>query len=193
MSDQPRSGRPPAADCNRLWALSGNVCAFPDCARALTEATGGSWVTQGEIAHIRARSPGGPRHSAAASGPEADSYANTILLCREHHKLVDSDPERFPVDLLEAWKHEHEALYRESPSSMAVRAGILIPPPRARPFIERPSITAAAAVSMISPGSRLALSGISGSGKSQLAIEVIESVGTYAFRCGCAALRRIPS
>ncbi len=42
----------------RLFALSGNICAYPGCEVPIVERNG---VVTGEICHIKARKPGGPR------------------------------------------------------------------------------------------------------------------------------------
>jgi hypothetical protein len=66
-------------------------------------------VTQGEIAHIHAHSEGGPRFDTNLSESERDSYQNTLLLCRRHHRIIDADPLSHPADLLKEWKRAQEA------------------------------------------------------------------------------------
>ena len=51
---------PSVATIKRLFAVSGNRCAFPGCTTPLVDPTSGK-VT-GRICHIRARNPQGPRH-----------------------------------------------------------------------------------------------------------------------------------
>ena len=48
----------------RLFALSGNMCAFPGCSLPVVESAG---TITGEICHIKARSKDGPRYDAAQS------------------------------------------------------------------------------------------------------------------------------
>lgn len=92
----------------RLFALSGNECAFPGCREPVsTHPDGRSPVTLGEIAHIVAKSRQGPR---GRSDPRGDGrIENLILLCEKHHKLVDADPQVFSVGVLRKMKADHEA------------------------------------------------------------------------------------
>ena len=107
--------RPPAPDCNLLWASSRGVCAAPDCERPLLVFDGGRWTTLGEIAHIRAHSPEGPRFDATWTG-SVDSYDNCLLLCRDHHRLIDSNADAYPVDSLLDWKRQHELPRSRAPA-----------------------------------------------------------------------------
>ena len=67
------------------------------------------WV--GEICHIRAKSPGGPRYDSSQTDVERDGFHNLILLCSTHHKLIDdpSQLSKFPVEVLTQYKQQHEA------------------------------------------------------------------------------------
>ena len=71
---------------------SGNRCAFPGC----------SHRTYLEIAHIRAESAGGPRYD--PEQPTGPGTANLIVLCPSHHRLVDSQPHRYSVDVLQKFR-----------------------------------------------------------------------------------------
>jgi hypothetical protein len=61
----------------------------------------------GEICHIRAASPNGPRHDAEQSTVDRHAYDNLILLCAKHHKVVDDDPEVYTVERLIKMKADH--------------------------------------------------------------------------------------
>lgn len=65
-------------------------------------------VNIGEYAHIIADSPEGPRGDAILSSQLAKEESNLMLLCKEHHKLIDSQVEEFSVDRLKNIKKEHE-------------------------------------------------------------------------------------
>jgi hypothetical protein len=56
-----------------------------------------------------AREPNGPRGSSPLTVAERDSYPNLILLCLEHHKIVDDDPGHWTVERLHEMKAAHEA------------------------------------------------------------------------------------
>lgn len=179
----PRSARrPTAAERNRLWALSGHICAFPDCAQELTEISGTRYLTQGEIAHIRAHSPEGPRHDPSLPQHEVDSYANTILLCRKHHRIVDSDESTYTVDILLKWKREHEDRFASPVLTATIESHVLSAPPLTEPHIPRPHLVHAVELQASGGASRIALVGISGAGKSQLATEILEASEDYVYR-----------
>lgn len=99
-------------DRKLLWVRSGNRCAFPQCERKLVleaqdEVVQDTIVSQ--EAHIVARATEGPRGDSILTPQERDLYDNLILLCLEHHKVVDDDPETWTVQRLHHMKHEHEA------------------------------------------------------------------------------------
>ncbi|MFC5265421.1 tetratricopeptide repeat protein [Kribbella qitaiheensis] len=97
-----------------------------------------------------------------------DSYQNCLILCPEHHRLIDSNPDSYPVSLLEEWKQGHELPLSALGVDPAFFTHILEPPPAARLFY-RLDATVAALASTLNRDSRVAITGISGSGKSQLA------------------------
>lgn len=58
----------------------------------------------GQAAHICAASPEGPRYDPSMSKTERTGIENAIWLCNNCAKMIDADPERFPVGLLKNWK-----------------------------------------------------------------------------------------
>lgn len=180
MSATSSSGRPPAADCNLLWALSGNVCAAPDCSVELTDRTTSRAVTLGEIAHIHASNEGGPRFDVGLTKAQRDSYANTLLLCRHHHRLVDANPEDFPADILRDWKEAHERAHGSQTLMQAQEHSLLRPPALPAVYAYRPALVEEIR-QRLSAGT-LALVGLSGAGKTLLAAEVLEQAVEYRYR-----------
>ena len=100
---------------NILYALSGNQCAHPDCTESLIEeATGESDAqSKGEICHIYSVSEAGPRGRSGLTETRLNSLGNLILLCRNHHSVVDGQHESFPASLLMGWKHDHQEKMKE--------------------------------------------------------------------------------
>ena len=94
-----------------LFAQSGDQCANPDCTVNLIEpATKYSDAAViGQICHILAISTNGPRGKSGLTEEELNSPDNLILLCRNHHGLVDSQHKTYPAEMLREWKQEHEA------------------------------------------------------------------------------------
>lgn len=108
----------------RLFALSGNVCAFPDCPSPIVEDAG---TITGEVCHIRAQSRGGPRFDEMQSEAERHAFDNLILLCRRHHKIVDTEPDVYSVEALQEIKAIQEAqLGRPEQPTDAFYAKILL-------------------------------------------------------------------
>ena len=93
----------------RLDKLSGNQCAEPSCQKNLIAEDGQSIISK--ICHIEAASKNGPRWNANMNDDERRDFSNLILLCDEHHTIIDNKVNeiRFPVSLLKKWKTEHEA------------------------------------------------------------------------------------
>src|SRR5437764_6511563 len=84
----------PEREVKRLYAVSGNRCAFTGCDQLLCEpgVAGEPGVVTGEMAHIVAASRQGPRGRAVMDEDERNSAENLILLCERHHKIVDRRP-----------------------------------------------------------------------------------------------------
>lgn len=89
----------------RLFALSGNCCAFPNCDSPLVEESG---TVTGRIAHIKSPSENGPRFDPKQSDRERHSFENLMLLCGRHHTIIDSEVEQYPAALLSEMKRAHE-------------------------------------------------------------------------------------
>lgn len=116
---------PPAlTTIKRLFALSGNRCAFPDCNAPLIEESG---TITGEICHIRAASPQGPRFDKTQKDVERHAGANLFLLCPRHHKVVDSEPTMYSVSALETMKRnrEQQGFVEISPATAKVAQRLL--------------------------------------------------------------------
>lgn len=87
-------------DIKKLFSLSAGMCNI--CRLQLAEHD----VLIGEMAHIIAKSPNGPRGNNYS--PQINSYNNLILLCPNHHTIVDTNPDKYPIDELIKIKNSHE-------------------------------------------------------------------------------------
>lgn len=105
------SGHIPTKEVKILCLASGNICAFPGCDRRLVEPGTGADdpAVLGEIAHIVGEKRRGPRGADEMPLSERNSHANLVLLCGDHHKIIDSQPNAYSVPVLRAMKSDHEA------------------------------------------------------------------------------------
>src|SRR5258708_38928164 len=96
---------------HRLFALSGNQCAFAGCTSAVTDqvAPGEQPVTLAQRAHIVGVGRQGPRSKASPLSDDIDAVENLLLLCGQHHRIVDNHPRIYSVEVLAKNKTDHEA------------------------------------------------------------------------------------
>lgn len=90
-----------------LWSKSGNRCAI--CKKKLVykiEKVTRNFII-GEECHIISSKKMGPRGSISKL-EDYDVYENLILLCPDHHKLIDEFPETYTHDLIHNIKQNHE-------------------------------------------------------------------------------------
>jgi len=118
---------PSVATVKRLFAVSGNRCAFPGCALPLVDEASGK-VT-GRVCHIKADSPGGLRYDAGQNEKERHGFANLVLMCPMHHDVIDSDTEKYTMERLLEIKAQHEARFAggAEPSGAIARQLLLQP------------------------------------------------------------------
>ena len=102
-----------------MYALSGNQCAHPDCTESLIEeATGEAEAhSKGEICHIFAVSEAGPRGKPGLTESQLNSLDNLILLCRNHHTIIDGQHGWYPAARLKKWKDDHEKRVKQLQAS----------------------------------------------------------------------------
>ena len=87
-----------------LWAKSGNRCSI--CKKELINKISeeGDFIV-GEECHIISSQPNGPRHKENIEN--YDTYENLILLCRNHHKEIDSNVSTYTEEILQYIKTNH--------------------------------------------------------------------------------------
>ena len=82
-----------------------NKCAFPNCDLPIMEETG---TVTGLVCHIKGRNKGGPRYDPKQTNKERHAFENVILMCARHSKVIDSESERYTVELLQEMKTQRE-------------------------------------------------------------------------------------
>jgi len=96
-------------DIKLLWGRAKGICSYPSCNEDLTMyLEKGDSMVIGEMAHIIARSKGGPRGSETIPKHKLNSYENLILLCPTHHRMIDRAPSNYTVEQILGWKKAHE-------------------------------------------------------------------------------------
>lgn len=107
-SETPQRLTPTATVARDLYLRSGNRCAFPGCDQPLMTSEG---VLVGEIAHIEAALPGGPRFRGTMTNEDRRTFDNLLIVCATHHTIIDADLDTWTVEALRDLKKGHEAVY----------------------------------------------------------------------------------
>lgn len=97
---------PTTKTVKRLFALSGNICAFnnPSCSENMVDEKGN---VIGRICHIEAANKKGERYNEKSNDETRRDFDNLILLCDKHHTLTN-DIDTYEVSVLQKMKAEHE-------------------------------------------------------------------------------------
>ncbi len=97
-------------DIKLLWGRAAERCSFPDCRIKLTQdkKLASNSFPLGEQAHIVGATKAAPRGKSNLTKKERDSYYNLILLCPNHHRLIDKNHEDYTVEKLHLFKDQHE-------------------------------------------------------------------------------------
>ncbi|MFA5375586.1 MAG: hypothetical protein WC455_07515 [Dehalococcoidia bacterium] len=94
-----------------LWTRAGNRCSYSyrgkKCNIKLLTHVNGRLTAIGDECYIVGETPKDSRYVDAF--PQRITYYNLILLCKEHHTLIDSDPNIYTVKMLHEMKDAHEA------------------------------------------------------------------------------------
>lgn len=84
----------------------GHRCSNPNCRRQTIgpKMDENGFTVVGEAAHITAAASNGPRYDPNLSSDDRKSIKNAIWLCRNCNKLIDSDIQKYTVELIRNWK-----------------------------------------------------------------------------------------
>lgn len=92
-----------------LWAKSAGRCEFNGCNKPLWR----DGLTQiemnfADVAHIIGNSPGGPRGDVILSAEYCNDVSNLMLMCLDHHRMIDRITSKYCDELLRHMKNIHE-------------------------------------------------------------------------------------
>jgi hypothetical protein len=110
------SGNISERDQKILWGRSGNRCALYECRKILVvnKTPDDRESIIGEMAHIKGEKPGAPRYDARMTDKQRNAYDNLILVCGDHHKMIDDQFNTYTVDKLHQIKRQHELWIKNS-------------------------------------------------------------------------------
>jgi len=94
----------------KLWAKAGGRCEYDGCNKLLyKDDLTSEDINRSLVAHIVAASPDGPRGSETDSGRLVDDIDNVMLLCHDHHRLIDHEGlSDHSAERLRVMKKRHE-------------------------------------------------------------------------------------
>ncbi len=92
----------------RLYAKSGNQCAFPNCTHKIFDEHTGKRIAQ--ICHIEAAIEGGERFNGNQTNKQRAEEENLLILCWAHHQITNNIEEYTP-DKLRTIKKNHESKF----------------------------------------------------------------------------------
>ena len=109
-----RGKSPSAFTVHMLCANSAGRCEFDGCNKYIFyDNITARKLNASNVAHIVAASPDGPRGDKTRSYLLSDKLENLMLLCPQHHKMIDDYVEDYPEELLLEMKKKHEDSIRE--------------------------------------------------------------------------------
>lgn len=108
MSVNHRGEGPTDKTIRELCIRAGWRCEFEGCGKNLSvEKLTNREIKLSIVAHIVASSPNGPRGK-SESHALSDKIDNLMLLCQDHHTLIDRFPDIYTVSVLKTMKETHE-------------------------------------------------------------------------------------
>ena len=106
-NETPKRLAPTQDTLRELFLKSGNLCAFPGCNQIMMDIAG-NFI--GQICHIEAAEPNGPRFNSLMSNEERRHVSNLMLMCYQHHKITDN-VDIYTKERLKEIKDEHEKTF----------------------------------------------------------------------------------
>lgn len=118
-----------AKDQKILWSRAAGRCSMPDCRVKLTmDKSEGEAFTLGEMCHIVGEQNSTVNARGISSMPLAqrNKYSNLILLCANHHKIIDKYEKKYTIENLHSIKDEHELWVEETLSEQKIKPDELV-------------------------------------------------------------------
>lgn len=126
-SKQGRGPEPSNITKNMLFAVSAGRCQFEGCNKPLSiDDLTRKKYNKSHIAHIVASNPMGARGDLIRSHKLSDKLSNLMLMCPEHHKLIDDFEDEYSEYRLLQMKEKHERAIHEQCSLIFKEASEII-------------------------------------------------------------------
>lgn len=109
-------------DIKLLWGQAACRCSICRAELSYNNPDNSLNIIVGEQAHIVAEREDGPRGTSPLTDSERDSYDNLILLCPNHHTIIDRDTLAYPIEKLHSIKTAHELWVRTTLTSSLISA-----------------------------------------------------------------------
>lgn len=128
-----RGPSPTPLTLNMLFAKAAGRCQFEGCNKpVLFDEITLREYNKSNVAHIVASSPSGARGDENRSHQLSRELGNLMLMCPDHHKLIDNFPDDYPEERLLEMKRVHETaiaaqcdlIYTESTELLLVSSPI---------------------------------------------------------------------
>lgn len=99
----------------RVWDDAAGCCMYQGCGHFVGDTSLTTLSARhGYLAHIIGSAPDGPRGSLASSYQNSDDPENVMLMCDEHHRLIDRiDPDAHDIPTLQRMRAKHVAAVRQ--------------------------------------------------------------------------------
>jgi len=114
-------------DRKHLWSAAAGICSYNHngecCGKALFTKNGEMDTNVGAECHIIGEKPAAARYQDGYD--EKETYDNAILLCTDHHKIVDDNPELYTPTILRQMKIAHENKIFDSLSKKEISPFVL--------------------------------------------------------------------
>lgn len=102
--------KPLPSTVRRLFAHSGNLCAYPECRNLMIDENG-DFI--GQICHIESAMPKGERFNPNMTNEDRREFRNLVLMCYQHHIKTDRE-DVYTVEKMKEIKANHERKYSEN-------------------------------------------------------------------------------
>ncbi len=144
----------------KLAYLSRNQCAFPGCSNVIRDPK--EYISLGNICHISGFDTKHHRFDSDMTNEQRRSYDNLILLCGQHHPLVDKSKEEsgYSISYVKEMKKQHETglnndiiIYTDTPKRLTIKKRVA----KISGFIGIPMFLSSFIFSTYEPNSKMTL------------------------------------